>query len=256
MPIEAKPKDRKVPDKERSPFAKKSDSDSTADATPTKKQMCLIPFYLWQERDVNPLESYFETIKKIKSAVNEHIFNTNAKKECEADPYGIYHNELCHYYMALKRLCIKVKLQMNEQQADSVDRVTYEAGCFEDGEAFLFQNTQVGRYYDYGHEVSVELRSEEDPYMVFSYTKYNLGTDFTVFLYLAATCAIMSSLAFIRMLYMFCCRLERKPDGESTAVPRSAAAELAPFDHEMAPFRAQVGSASHAPAAYQPHQLM
>lgn len=64
------------------------------------------------------MDSYFETIKKIKSVVNEHIFNTNAKKECEADPYGIYHNELCHYYMALKRLCLKVKLQMNEQQAD------------------------------------------------------------------------------------------------------------------------------------------
>ena len=31
------------------------------------------------------------------------------------------------------------------------------------------------------YEVSVEVRSDEDPYMVFSYSKYNLGTDFTVF---------------------------------------------------------------------------
>ena len=195
-------------------------------------------------------------MKKIRAAVNEHIFNTNAKKECEADPYGIYHNELCHYYMALKRLCLKVKLQMDEQQSDKIDKVYYEAGCFENEEASLFRNTQVGQYYDYGHEVSVEVRSNEDPYMVFSYSKYNLGTDFTMFLYLSACCAVMATWAFFYVCYMFCCKLERKPDGDSTAVPRSAGGEPDHFDGEIAPFRADAGSASHGQPAFEPHELM
>ena len=120
----------------------------------------------------------------------------------------------------------------------------------------MFRNTQVGQYYDYGHEVSVEVRSNEDPYMVFSYSKYNLGTDFTMFLYLSACCAVMATWAFFYMCYMFCCKLERKPDGDSTAVPRSAGGEPDHFDGEIAPFRAEAGSASHEQPAFEPHELM
>ena len=72
---------------------------------------------------------------------------------------------------------------MNEQQTNKIDKVQYEAGCYKDEEPSLFKNTQVGQYYDYGHEVSLEIRSNEDPYMVFSYAWYNLGTDFTMFKY-------------------------------------------------------------------------
>jgi len=257
VPVEVKPKEHKATDQDRNPFNKHKEPEPPAEPVQqTKKQLCLIPFHLWQERDVALLDSYFGAVKQIRTVVNEQIFNTNAKKECEADPYGIYHNELCHYYMALKRLCLKVKLSMNEQQPDQIDKVYYEAGCFENDEASLFQNTQVGQYYDYGHEVAVEVRSNEDPYMVFSYSKYNLGTDFTLFLYLSAICGIMSTWAFCHICYMFCCKLERKPDSDSTTVPRSAGNDLGQFDQEMAPFRAEVGSSSHGQQAFQPHQLM
>ena len=197
--------------------------------------MCLIPFYLWQERDINVLDGYFESIKKLKSAFNEHILNTNPRKECEADPYGIYHDEMCHYYMALKRLCVKIKLQMSEENPDLVESAQYAAGCFENEEASLFKNTQVGQYYDYGHEVSVEVRSDEDPYMVFSYSKYNLGTDFTVFRYLSYLAIFTSIFAVFNTFYMFCFGLERRND-DSTAAPKSAGGGTE-YDSEMIAYR-------------------
>lgn len=60
------------------------------------------------------MDSYFETVKEIKTVVNEKLLDTNPKKQCDSDPYGIYHNDLCHFYMALKRLCIKIKFEMND----------------------------------------------------------------------------------------------------------------------------------------------
>ena len=177
------------------------------------------------------LDSYF---KNLKTAVNEHIFNTNPRKECEADPYGIYHDEMCHFYMALKRLCVKIKLQMSESQPDLIEKVQYAAGCFENDEAFMFKNTQVGQYYDYGHEVSVEVRNDEDPYMVFSYSKYNLGADFTMFCYLAIVALAMSTWAFFYTIYLFCCRLERR-GAQSTTAPESAGG--IDYDSEMADFK-------------------
>ena len=82
--------------------------------------------------------------------------------------------------------------------------------------------------------MSVEVRHSEDPYMVFSYTKYNLGTDFTLFLYLSAMCAIMSTWAFFYICYMYCCKLENKPHTDSTTLPQSAVTH---FDAEMVQFR-------------------
>lgn len=43
-------------------------------------------------------ESTYETVKIIKTKIEEEIFNNNAKKECESDEYGIYVNEMCYYY--------------------------------------------------------------------------------------------------------------------------------------------------------------
>lgn len=106
----------------------------------------------------------------------------------------------------------------------------------------MYKNTQVGQYYDYGHEVAVEVRSNEDPYMVFSYSKYNLGTDFTVFLYLCAICGFMSTFAIFQIFYMFCCKLERRPDSDSTTVPKSNFNADIGFDAEMAPFREEIGA--------------
>lgn len=47
--------------------------------------------------------------------------------------------------------------------------------------------------------------------MVFSYAKYNLGADFTLFFYLGIACFVLASWAFFVCMYMFCCQTERIP---------------------------------------------
>ena len=76
--------------------------------------------------------------------LNENVFNTNAKKLCNEDPYGIYHDGLCHYYKALKRLCVKIKFTMNEQDTDKIDKINYEDGCYKNGDSYLLKETQAG----------------------------------------------------------------------------------------------------------------
>ena len=87
----------------------------------------------------------------------------------------------------------------------------FDSGCFEDNEASLFKPTAVGQYYDFSHEVSVEVRSRLDPYMVFSYSKYNLGTDFTLFFWLSVLMLSLAAYAFLSVFYMFCFQMERIP---------------------------------------------
>jgi len=62
----------------------------------------------------------------------------------------------------------------------------------------------VGRYYDFEKEVSVEIRSALDPYMVFAYTRDNLGADFTMFYYFSIILGVISVYGFITTMY-FCC---------------------------------------------------
>lgn len=59
--------------------------------------------------------------------------------------------------------------------------------------------------------MSVEVRSKIDPYMVFSYSKYNLGTDFTLFFWMSITCFVMMTYNFLVICYMFCCNMQRIP---------------------------------------------
>lgn len=171
----------------------------------SQKQKCLIPFNVWQEQEVDLFDSTYETVKIIKTKIQEEIFDNNAKKECESDEFGIYVDESCYYYQVLKKLCLKVKIVESEKNSGSIDKVYYDSGCFEDNEASLFKNTVVGQYYDFSHEVSVEVRSRMDPYMVFSYSKYNLGTDFTMFFYMALFCFVLATYSFLLLFYMFCC---------------------------------------------------
>jgi hypothetical protein len=77
---------------------------------PTEKVKCLIPFYVWQEQEVDVFDSTFETVKVIKTKIEEEIFDNNAKKQCESDDYGIYVDEWCYYYQVLKKLCLKVRI--------------------------------------------------------------------------------------------------------------------------------------------------
>ena len=61
--------------------------------------------------------------------------------------------------------------------------------------------------------------------MVFSYSKYNLGTDFTMFIYLAVIAFFTSIWAIVYTCYLFNFKLERRKGDESTTVyGRSGAA--------------------------------
>lgn len=121
---------------------------------------------------------------------------------------GIYYNGTCHYYDVLKRLCLKINFyELLNEEADSP--IYFDAGCFAKDEASLFHSSQVGKYYDFSREVSVEVRATEDPYMVFAYTRDSLGTDFTLFLYLAIFCAVVCGFMIISILYFFCFVFER-----------------------------------------------
>ena len=71
--------------------------------------------------------------------------------------------------------------------------------------------------------------------MVFSYSKYNLGTDFTVFRYLSFLAIFMSLFAFFQTSYMYCFRLERRND-DSTAAPKSAGGGTE-YDSEMVGYK-------------------
>lgn len=55
----------------------------------------------------------------------------------------------------------------------------------------------------------MEVRSREDPYMVFAYTRDNLGTDFKIFLYMSVTTMIVAFVSIITIIYYWMFKLER-----------------------------------------------
>jgi hypothetical protein len=82
--------------------------------------------------------------------------------------------------------------------------------------------------------------------MVFSYSKYNLGTDFTMFIYLAAIAFFTSIWAIVYTCYLFNFKLERRKGDESTtAYGRSGAAS--DYDSEMVAYRSGPINSSQAP---------
>ena len=138
--------------------------------------------------------------------MKETLFDTDAEKDCLKDD-GIYANDTCHYYSVLKRLCIKVGFE--EDDNGNTKSVYYENGCFTSNEASFFEDAKRGIYYDFEKQISIEVRSSLDPYMVFAYARDNLGTDFTLFLYLAILCGILALLAVLSMINYYCCVLKK-----------------------------------------------
>ena len=76
----------------------------------------------------------------------------------------------------------------------------------------------------------MEVRSSEDPYMVFAYTRDNLGTDFTLFLFLAILFSLVSVISTFIVCYYYCCVLEKRSPNdmniERTSVPGSFDSDL------------------------------
>jgi hypothetical protein len=72
--------------------------------------------------------------------------DTDSEKECEKDD-GIYSNDTCHYYAVLKRLCIKIGF--DEDDNGNVKSIFYENGCFTSNEPSYFEDAKRGIYYDF-----------------------------------------------------------------------------------------------------------
>lgn len=176
-------------------------------------QPCLIPFVIWQEVAIDDqIEEKNEITKNIKEVgkkLKEEILDTSAKKECETEN-GIFIKNICHYYQVLNELCIKVGLEYDETDTTKVSGINYVNGCFADGETMRFKAAKVGSYYDFEESVNLQVRATLDPYMVLTYTKENLGTDFRVFLYLSVFSFIGSSIAVTIVTYYLCCLLKKK----------------------------------------------
>ena len=54
----------------------------------------------------------------------------------------------------------------------------------------------------------MEVRSREDPYMVFAYTRDNLGTDFKIFLYMSIITLIVAIISVFTITYYWMFKLE------------------------------------------------
>jgi hypothetical protein len=69
----------------------------------------------------------------------------------------------------------------------------------------------------------MEVRNSEDPYMVFAYTRDNLGTDFTLFFFLSALSFFVALVCFFIVTYYYCCVLVRDDSNDplKTQVPHS-----------------------------------
>ena len=52
------------------------------------------------------------------------------------------------------------------------------------------------------------MRSREDPYMVFAYTRDNLGTDFKIFLYMSIITLIVAIISVFTITYYWMFKLE------------------------------------------------
>lgn len=133
----------------------------------------------------------------------------DAKKNCEEGNVdgqnGIFYNDTCHYYNVLKRLCVKVAFD-NES---SYQPIYYDSGCYVEDQATLFKNAEPGQYYDFSSAVSMEVRSSQDPYMVFTYARENLGTDFSLFLYLSIFTFTVAVISSLMICYYYCFSLEK-----------------------------------------------
>lgn len=94
---------------------------------------------------------------------------------------GHYDDGYCYELKALRKLCIKVGLDYmggeNAAEATIVKNVRVAGGCFQDGEAAYYQVVPLSNFSNNQEEpeytipfddVPIEVRSEADPYTVFT----------------------------------------------------------------------------------------
>lgn len=103
-----------------------------------------------------------------------------------------------------------MKINFDYDDNGSVSDIHFVSGCFADGDTMRFKAAKVGSFYDFEESVNMQIRATLDPYMVLTYTRENLGTDFTVFLGLAILSFVGSIIAFTIVCYYYSCLLKKK----------------------------------------------
>lgn len=186
-------------DEKTNPFKKEIPEDEVPQAD------CLVPFVIWQESSVSVLPGelsiFEEEMSRVQNEMRDTFLDTNSEKECQLED-GIFTNEICHYYEVLDRICIKINLKGSSVQ--------YQDGCYAGREAASFKKAKVGSYYDFQESVSFEIRANQDPYMVFAYTRDNLGTDSRIFMYLSIFSLCVGLVLVMIILKYYCFKLEKK----------------------------------------------
>lgn len=142
----------------------------------------------------------------------------------------MFFNETCHYFENLKRLCIKI--DFNYDDDNKVTGIEYDEGCFTGTDPQLFQQIEIGKAYDYSKSISVEVRSNKDPYMVFAYTRDNLGTDFTMFLILSIVCGLTSLVSLLVICFHYNFNLEKFNDLELQQMERGGYPNLTSVENQ------------------------
>ncbi len=115
----------------------------------------------------------------------------------------------CYDLMVLNKICVKVKLKypdgIEPQEAESVSNVKASDGCFIDGNPGQYRKQPI-EPLNYGEKthvifnlapIPVEIRSENDPYNIFSSLDPNESTDMSIFFWLSMLCLLGSFLMIV-----------------------------------------------------------
>ena len=143
----------------------------------------------------------------MEAEIKETIFDTTSQQECQLEN-GIFVKNECHFYEVLTNICIKINFEKDE--SNNLKDIYFYDGCYEDGDSMKFKAAKVGTFYDFEESVNLEVRAGQDPYMVLSYTRDNLGTDFKVFFWLSILTCLVFFGASVVIGFWCCCVLEKK----------------------------------------------
>ena len=200
-------------------------------------QPCLVEFTVWRASTSlidGVVPSVSETIEEAGDVALDAVMGYDAKKDCEEGNVegqnGIFYNDTCHYYSVLERLCVQIGFDPSSEQQP----IYYDKGCYRDLEPTLYKNAESGKYYDFSSAVSIELRSNLDPYMVFAFTRDNLGTDFTIFFYMSIFALHFSAISLCIVMYYYCCAFKKlDPNDRNHDLHNRTATPHSEFDSEL-----------------------
>jgi hypothetical protein len=131
---------------------------------------------------------------------------------------------VCYELKVLRKLCVLVDLsfmyELPAEDAEIVTDVHLNGGCFPNGSIALYKtiNAEVkedeSRLLKY-ERVALEVRSAEDPYVVFTQVDRKDSADLSIFFWLSIFCLFGAILSILMLGYYYKLYIEEKdmPDG-------------------------------------------